>query len=668
MNKSAAKKRIEKLCEELELHNHKYYIEAKPVISDQEYDRLMRELIDLENQFPDLVTPDSPSQRVGGAPLKEFKTVQHKISMLSMDNTYSYDELREFDERVKKGLGRNDVEYFVEEKIDGVSITLVYENGRFKLGATRGDGRSGDDVTENLKTIRSIPLKLKGNTPKLIEVRGEVYMPHQSFEKINREKEKAGEELFANPRNACAGTLKLLDPKIVAKRNLDIFCHGIGQIEGGTKKTQSEYFELFKSLGFKTIQHTLLAKSVEEVIEFAGKFESKREKLPYDIDGLVVKVNSLDDQKTLGFTTKSPRWMIAYKYPAERAQTKLEDIEISVGRTGVLTPVAILKPVQLSGTTVSRASLHNADEIERLDVRIGDIVYVEKSGEIIPKVIGVVKEKRKSGLKQFVYPKKCPICGSEVERPEGEVAIRCINLNCPAQLKGRIKHYAMRDAMDIEGLGEALIEQLVSTKMVQNLSDIYHLDFEKVAELERMAEKSARNLFDAIEQSKSRPLSKLVFGLGIADVGERAAEILAERFKTLERVAQASEEELCAIREIGPVTAKSIADFFKLKETHAIMKRLKQAKVRFDLVEKRRAGTPLSGKSFVITGTLEKYSRNEAEVLIKQLGGIPGSSISKKTDFLVVGAEPGSKLKKATELGVKILNESEFEKLIQNSQ
>jgi len=668
MSKTDAKKKIEKLREELELHNYKYYIEAKPVISDQAYDRLMRELIDLETEFPDLLTEDSPSQRVGGAPLKEFKTVEHKIPMLSMDNTYSYDELREFDERVKKGLQRKDVEYFVEEKIDGVSISLTYKDGIFILGATRGDGRFGDNVTENLKTIRSIPLKLKGNAPKLLEVRGEIYMPHKSFEQINREKEKAGEELFANPRNACAGTLKLLDPKLVAKRNLDIFCHGIGQIQGVSKKSQSDYFEFFKSLGFKTIQHALVAKSIDEVIEFAGKFESKRDSLDYDIDGLVVKVNVIEDQKTLGFTAKSPRWMIAYKYPAEQVQTKLENIEISIGRTGVLTPVAILKPVQLSGTTVSRASLHNQDEIERLDIRIGDIVTVQKSGEIIPKVIGVAKNKRKGSLKKFKYPKKCPACGSKVEKIEGEVAIRCVNLGCSAQLKGRIKHYAMRDAMDIEGLGEALIEQLVNTNMIQDLSDLYHLNFEKVAELERMAEKSAKNLFSAIEESKSRPLAKLIFGLGIADVGERSAEILADRFKSLERIMEATEEELCAIREIGTVTAKSITDFFQQKGTREIIRKLRDADVKFNIVETRPTGTPFSGKSFVITGTLEKYSRSEAEVLIKQLGGIAGNSVTKKTDFLVVGAEPGSKLKKAAEFGVKILNEAEFSKLLKNSQ
>ena len=671
MNKADAKKRIESLREEIELHNHRYYVEAKPQISDFEFDQLLKSLIQLEKEFPEFLTPDSPSQRVGGKPLKAFKTVEHKIPMLSMDNTYSYAELHDFDERVRKGLKRDQIEYFIEEKIDGVSISLTYTNGIFTLGATRGDGRYGDDVTENLKTVRSIPLKVptagakyRGKIPKVLEVRGEVYMPFKSFEKINREKEEAGEEVFANPRNACAGTLKLLDSAVVASRNLDIFCHGLGALEGVTLNSQYELFSFAKDLGFKTIQHAKLVHSIEEVIEFVNDYEKKKDDLGYAIDGLVVKVNSFDDQKTLGFTSKSPRWMIAYKYPAEQAETLLESIEISVGRTGVLTPVANLKPVQLSGTTVSRASLHNRDEIERLDVRVGDIVRVEKSGEIIPKVISIVKEKRKGSLPKFHFPNQCPICGVRAIQNEGEVAVRCVNLGCPAQLKGRIKHFAMRDAMDIEGLGDALIEQLVERQLLRDLSDLYFLKFDEIVNLERMGEKSAQNLFDAIEESKSRPLAKLLFGLGIINVGERAADLLADRFGSLENLIATSEEELCAIREIGPVTAKSIHEFFKQSGTHKIIEKLRKAKVRFDIVEKKRSGTALSGKSFVITGTLLKYSRSEAETLIKQMGGIPSGSVSRKTDFLVVGADAGSKLEKAKTLGVKILNESEFEKLI----
>lgn len=670
MNKMKAKTKIEKLRKQIDFHNEKYYQEARPIITDHEFDLLLRDLMDLENQFPDLQTSDSPSQRVGGAPLKEFKTVRHTIPMLSMDNTYSYDELREFDQRVKRGLNRTNVDYFIEEKIDGVSISLTYTNGVFTLGATRGDGRFGDDVTENLKTIRDIPLKIspsskfKGKIPEILEVRGEVYMPHVSFEKLNQQKEALGEELFANPRNACAGTLKLLDPRLVARRQLSIFFHGLGMVKGHSFKTQSELFEFFKSVGFKTIQHVKYAKNVEEIIKHAEFYQKLRNDLDYDIDGLVVKVDSFDDREQLGMTSKSPRWMIAYKYPAEQAETLLENIMISVGRTGALTPVAMLKPVRLSGTTVSRASLHNQDEIERLDVRVGDYVIVEKSGEIIPKVISVNVKKRQKNLRKFQFPDKCPVCGSKVHQVEGEVAVRCMSLACPAQLKGRIKHYAMRDAMDIEGLGEVLIEQLVDQKLAKDLSDIYHLDIEEVANLERMGKKSAENLFVGIERSKSRELSRLIFGLGILNVGERAAQLLADRFGDLNKLAQVTQEDLLLIREIGPTTAESIVDFFKQSGNQRILEKLKKAGVKFDIVETKKSGTPFSGKTFVITGTLKTYSRPDAEQLIRRYGGFASSSVSKKTDFLIVGEDPGSKYDKAKELGITILKEDEFVKLI----
>lgn len=675
MTKTEAKNRIEKLRTELEFHNRKYYLEAKPVVSDVEFDRLMHELIELEREFPDFKTPDSPTQRVGGAPLKEFKTVRHTIPMLSMDNTYSYDELREFDERVKKGLGQKEVEYFTEEKIDGVSISLTYRDGLFVLGATRGDGKFGDDVTENLKTIRGIPLKIpapgakfKVKIPELLEIRGEVYMPHKSFEKLNKEKEQIGEELFANPRNACAGTLKLLDPKLVAKRDLSIFCHGLGVMKGETIKSQSELFELLKAHGFRAIEHTKRAKDIESVIEFAEAFKDKRDQLDYDIDGLVVKVDSFDDRVQLGVTSKAPRWMIAYKYPAQRAETILEDIEISVGRTGALTPIAILKSVRLSGTTVSRASLHNQDEIKRLDVRVGDHVLVEKSGEIIPKVVGVLAEKRKKALRKFQFPETCPVCGAKAVRTGDEVAVRCVSLACPAQLKGRIKHYAMRDAMDIEGLGDVLVEQLVNEKLAKDLADIYFLDMDQVANLERMGKKSAENLFEGIKASKSRELHRLIYGLGILNTGEHAAQLLADRFQNLGRLMEASEEGLCGIREIGPTTAKSIVEFFKQPATHKIIEKLRKAGVRFNIVEAKREGTPFSGKTFVITGTLKNYSRGDAEQLIRRFGGYASSSVSRKTDFLVVGIEPGSKHDKAKELGVRILDEHEFQKMVERAK
>lgn len=684
MNKTEAKAKIEKLKSEIDRHNCLYYEEARPVITDHEFDLLLKDLIDLEDQFPEFKTPDSPSQRVGGAPLKEFKTVAHSVPMLSMDNTYSYDELREFDQRVKRGLNRSDVDYFVEEKIDGVSISLTYKNGVFNLGATRGDGRFGDDVTENLKTIRDIPLTIpklplthtlspkgrgKGEgkwkkIPELLEVRGEIYMPHASFEKLNKQKEEQGEELFQNPRNACAGTLKLLDPRLVARRELSIFIHGVGVVKGAKFETQSELFEFLKSAGFKMIQHTKRAKDIEEVIQFAESFQKLRDDLDYDIDGLVAKVNSFEDRQQLGVTSKSPRWMIAYKYPAEQTETLLEDIMISVGRTGALTPVAVLKPVRLSGTTVSRASLHNQDEIERLDVRVGDYVVVEKSGEIIPKVISVNLNKRPKGLRKFRFSDKCPVCGAKVHQVKGEVAIRCMSLACPAQLKGRIKHYAMRDAMDIEGLGDVLVEQLVNNKLAKDLSDIYHLDFNEVANLERMGKKSAENLFVGIERSKSKELYRLILGLGILNVGEHSAQLLADRFRNLDRLVQASEEDLLSIREIGPTTAESIVDFFKQSGNQRIIEKLKKAGVRFDKVEAKKQGTPISGKTFVITGTLKHYSRPDAEQLIRRYGGFATSSVSKKTDFLILGEEPGSKYEKAKELGIRILEEDEFLKMI----
>ncbi len=675
MTKKEAGKKIEKLRETLEHHNRKYYLEARPEISDFEYDRLMRELLDLEGQFPDLVTPDSPSRRVGGAPLAEFETVTHRAQMFSLDNTYSLDELREFDERVKKFLGKDGIEYFVEEKIDGVSISLTYENGVLTLGATRGDGKRGDDVTANIRTIGCIPLKIPvsgkerlSKIPKLIEIRGEAYLSHEVFEAINREREKNGEELFANPRNACAGTLKLLDPKIVASRKLKAFVHGVGAVEGGSLPgSQAEIFEYFKRLGFKTIEHFSVCSSIEEVGSFIEAFRDKRESLDYDIDGMVVKVNPVIAQRALGHTTKAPRWMIAYKYPAERAETVLEDIKIQVGRTGILTPVAILKPVRLSGTTVSRASLHNQDEIERLDARIGDHVLVEKSGEIIPKVIEVLKDKRVKKLGKFAYPGSCPVCSGPVERLGEEVAVRCLNASCPAQLKGRIRHFASRDAMDIEGLGAAWVEQFVDKGMIADLADIYSLNFDQVAALERMGKKSTENLLKGIEESKNRSLNRLIFGLGIFDVGEHSAHILAQRFRDLDRLADADEETLQSVREVGPVTAHSVVRFFKQESTRKTVEKLRRAGVKFDRVEEVKRATAFSGKTFVITGTLEKYERAEAEVLIRSFGGHPSGSVSKKTDFLIAGENAGSKLEKARELGVKILDEAAFLKMLKES-
>lgn len=676
MDKKKAEAIAKKLRKEIEKHNQLYYVEAKPRISDFEYDSLLSQLSDLEKKFPELLTADSPTQRVGGAPLKEFKTVMHAKALLSLDNTYTSEELFDFDERIKKFLAVEDIRYFVEEKIDGVSLALTYEKGRLVLAATRGDGKQGDDVTENVKTIRSLPLQIpgpksnwRGKVPDLLEIRAEAYIPHAQFEKMNEEKNKNQEELFVNPRNACAGSLKLLDPKLVAERKLKVFIHGLASIEGMEKpKTQAEAHDLLRSLGFPVILHSHLCKNIQDVQDYIRKFEMKRSGLDYDTDGMVVKVDSLEHQKSLGFTSKAPRFMIAYKYPAEKKETILRNIVIQVGRTGTLTPVAILEPVFLSGTTVSRASLHNADEIERLDARIGDVVVVEKSGEIIPKVVQVRHEKRKTQLPQFKFPRKCPVCSHFVEKMGEEVAIRCLNPSCPAQIKARIKHFAQRDAMNIEGLGISLIEQLVEKKMIKELSDIYHLHRDLLIDLERMGEKSADNLLGEIEASKKRPLQRLIFGLGILDVGEHAAYLLANQFKNLDKLAEATEESLQNIREIGPRTAQSIVRFFHESGTKEVLEKLKQAGVKFDIVEKIVATqNPFTGKTVVITGALEKYERSQAEAIIRSLGGHPTSSVSRKTNILIAGESAGSKLSKAQEFGVEIISEKDFLALLKKS-
>ena len=680
MKEAEAKKEINHLRNVIERHNKKYYVDAAPEISDQEYDRLFKKLEKLEEAFPKLKDPASPTQRVGGEPLKEFNQVKHSVPMLSLDNTYSMEELKEFDQRVKKNLqskgklndrdlfeGGN-VEYFVEEKIDGVSIALRYENGRLVLGATRGDGARGDDITENLKTISDIPLQIparnaayKGDVPAVIEIRGEAYLSHEQFQRINKEKGKAGEDLFANPRNACAGSLKLLDPKTVASRKLKAFVHGLAVYKGKKAlKSQSEAFRFLADLGFKVVPNSKLVEGIEAATKYIESFEKKRETLNYDIDGMVVKVDAFEFREVLGQTTKAPRWMIAYKYQAERAETALEDIKIQVGRTGVLTPVANLKPVLLAGTRVSRASLHNADEIKRLDARIGDTVIIEKSGDIIPKVIEVLTDKRKKQLAEYRFPDKCPVCSEKIQQIQGEVARRCMGLSCPAQLKARVRHFVSRDAMDIEGLGTVWVDQFVDKGLIKDLSDIYYLDRKEVRGLERMGEKSTDRLFEGIEKSKKAPLHRVIFGLGIPDVGQHAAYILAQRFQHLEKLAGAAQEELESIREIGPVTADSIHQFFNQQKTRKSLEKMRKAGLKFDIVEKTSGGTFFTGKTVVITGTLEKLDRKEAESTIRRLGGHPAGSVSKKTDYVVVGENPGSKVEKAKTLGIAVLNEKEF--------
>jgi DNA ligase (NAD+) len=665
--KSDIKEEIEKLRETIARHDNLYYVKNEPEITDHEYDKLYKKLKDLEAAHPDLITADSPTQRVGGKPSQGFPVVKHIVPMLSMDNTYSSEELREFDGRIKKNLKGKKYEYVVELKFDGVSISLLYRDGAWVRGATRGDGVEGDDVSANLKTIRSIPLSFKDkvkDVPKTVEIRGEVYMTKKTLEQINREKESCGEELFANPRNATAGSLKLLDPKIVAKRRLDIYIWGIGYCEGMDFKTHAEAFEYLKKCGFRVNPHFKLCRDIEEVIEYCNSWEEKRHKLDFNIDGMVIKINDRRQRDELGVTAKSPRWEIAYKFPAQKALTTVEDIIIQVGRTGTITPVAILKPVHLSGTTVSRATLHNFDEIERLDVKIGDKVHVEKSGEIIPKVLSVAKEKRTGREKAFMPPSACPACGSKLHRSPDEVALRCENAACPAQLKERILHFASRNAMDIDGLGDAVAQQLVDKGLIKDYGDIYDLRLDDVKNMDRMAQKSASNLIDAIEKSKSGDLNRLIFAFGIRHVGERASWVLAQRFGSIEKLSKASVGELTAVKEIGPVMAESINNFFSNKDNAKILKKLSSRGVNAKASATVEGPGKLDGKNIVITGSLKDFSRNEAEELVRKSGGNPSSSVSKETDFLVAGEDPGSKLDRAKTLGVKIIDEEEFKKLV----
>jgi len=666
--KQDVKKKINKLRDLINYHDRRYYVENRPEISDQEYDRLVKELKGLEDNHPEFITSDSPTHRVSGEVLQGFKSVGHRLPMLSMDNTYSADEIREFDERVKKNLAIDKLDYVVELKIDGVSVSLLYEKGRFIQGATRGDGFKGDDITVNLKTIRSLPLaiacKKTTKVPDLFEARGEVYMPRKSFVKINKEKEKSGEEVFANPRNAAAGSLKLLDSAMVSKRRLDMWIYGVGYARGASFYSQFEALDFLKDAGFRTNPYIKKCGSIEEVVKYCREWEHKKEPLNYDIDGMVIKVDSFSYQKALGETSKSPRWMISYKFPAEKKETVLEDIIVQVGRTGTLTPVAILRPVELSGSVVSRATLHNQDEIMRKDIRIGDHVLIEKAGEIIPQVVEAIKEKRSGREKKFSMPTKCPVCNSKVEAVEGEVALRCENLSCPAQLKERIIHFASRQAMDIEGMGDAIVAQLVDRKMVEDYGDIYYLKHEDLADLERMADKSASNLIEAINKSKSNSLNRLVFGLGIRHVGVRAAWILSTRFGSLERIAAAGEGKLESINEIGPIVAKSISNFFRTKENKKVIEKLERSGVRTEEKTTLVKGKGLEGKAFVVTGSLKAFSRQAAEELIRRHGGNASSSVSKRTDFLVLGKDPGSKLEKAKKLGVKIIDEQEFRKMV----
>lgn len=660
-------KRVLELRELIRYHDRKYYVEDSPEISDYEYDMLMKELQELERRYPELITPDSPTQRVGGEPAEEFATVEHRVAMLSLDNTYSREELLEFDNRIRRLLPGQQIEYVVELKLDGLGVALLYQNGLFVRGATRGDGERGEDVTNNLKTIKSIPLVLEGIGKNLreLEVRGEVYMKKSAFVELNRQREENGEPLFANPRNAAAGSVRLLDPRITASRKLDIFTYGISYVEGISFSTHWEALEALKAMGFKVNPHARKLGTIEEVMDYCDEWAQKRDELEYEIDGMVIKINSLSQQAELGATSKSPRWAISYKFPARQATTKIEDIVLQVGRTGAVTPVAILSPTPLSGITITRATLHNEDEIRRKDIRIGDTVLIERAGDVIPAVVKVLVEKRTGEEKEFQMPKHCPVCGSELFRPPGEAITRCTNSACPAQIKERIRHFASRDAMDIEGLGPSLVDQLVDKGLVKDASDLYYLKHDQLAELERMGDKSAENIIEAIERSKNSSLSRLIYALGIRLVGTRAAEVLSEHYGSIDALANAKLDELQSIHDIGPKVAQNIVEFFKQEGNRRLIEKLRSAGVRMsEEKEEQLVSQPLSGKTFVLTGTLKSMTRNEASELIKKLGGKVASDVSSKTDFLVVGESPGSKYSRAQRLNIKILSEEEFLKLV----
>jgi DNA ligase (NAD+) len=663
------KSEAEKLREKLRLHEFLYYVADQPEISDAAFDKLMNRLKELEVEHPELKTPDSPTVRVGGAPREGFSTVRHARAMLSLDNAFSFDALRDWDRRVREGTGRLVNDYIAEHKFDGLSISLQYEDGVLVRGVTRGDGTTGEDVTPNVKTIRAIPLRVDAATLKKVklgksfEVRGEIMMTQKSFEALNRQQEETGGKIFVNPRNAAAGAVRVLDPAITAQRKLDFFAYYL-YVDGKVRFAKhSDSLLALKQMRFRASDDWKLCDGIDAVISYCEAWDSKREKLPYNIDGVVIKLNSTAQQNELGFTAKAPRWAIAYKYPARQEQTVVNDIIVQVGRTGTLTPVALLEPVQVGGVTVSRSTLHNMDEIDRLGLHVGDTVLVERAGEVIPHVLKVVKEGK--NRKAFHMPKKCPVCGSVVHRAEGEVAYRCVNTACPAKLKESLQHYAGRHAMNIDGLGEKIVDQLVEKKMVKDVADLYALKVDEVAELDRMGEKSAQNLLDEIEASKKSPLSRVIYALGIQFVGERTGQLLAEHFSSLEELAGAETEGLESVPEVGPKVAQSITEFFSESANRNVIKKLSKAGVRPTTEKRELKSQKLAGMLFVFTGGLANRSREEAGELVLQHGGKVSGSVSKKTDFVVVGADPGSKYEKAKELSVKVLTEGEFEKLIE---
>ncbi|MDD3012443.1 MAG: NAD-dependent DNA ligase LigA [Candidatus Gastranaerophilales bacterium] len=664
--------KIQELRDKINYHNYLYYVKDTPEILDTEYDRLLNELKELEKAYPQLITSDSPTQRVGAVISEKFEQIKHKFRLYSLDNANSDEELTDWHERIKKYFSEEEkIEFVCELKIDGLAIALTYENGLFTKGATRGDGLVGEDITRNLRTVKSIPLKLfspDDKLPELVDARGEVFMPKSSFEKLNEKRRELGEAEFANPRNAGSGSVRQLDPKVTSDRDLDIFVYGgvILGLEGELPETHWKTLEIFKKMGFKVNPTSKLCKNIGEAFEFCKYWDEKRFDLEYATDGVVIKVNDLAKQQELGYTARSPRWAIAYKFPPEEAPTVLEDIEISVGRTGAITPVAILEPVKLAGTTVSRASLHNADEIERLGLRIGDKVIVKKAAEIIPKVIGVDLSARKGDSEPFKFPKRCPICATPLARKENEVIYYCPNImGCAAQLRGRLEHWVSREAMDIDGVGGSLVNQLIEKNLVKDPSDLYILTVQDMLSLERMAEKSASNAINSIQISKTRPLGRFINALGIRYVGKETAEILARNFHSIDNIKSATVEELAGIEGIGEKIAQSIKIYFEDPDNLDMIEKLKKAGVKTEeSKEEIQKERPLAGKTFVLTGTLSTFDRNEAGDIIKELGGKVSGSVSSKTDFVVVGESPGSKYNKAVSLGVKILNEKEFLEII----
>jgi len=662
--KEDIKTQIEGLREEIRKHDYFYYVLNQPKITDRQYDKLFAELKALEQANPQLITADSPTQRVSGKPLEGFDNIRHTVPMLSMDNTYDENELKDFDKRVRRQLGKAGFDYVVELKIDGVAISIRYENRILVAAATRGDGRVGDDVTANVRTIKAVPLILRGDKiPSVVEARGEVYIPNNAFAELNKLRTEAGEPAFANPRNAAAGSLKLLDAKITASRNLSFFAYATGELSEPLADNHYQILQTLKKFGLPVNPYIQKAEDIDEVIDICNSWSEKRLKLDYQIDGMVIKINNLDQRDILGATGRAPRWCISYKFAAEQAQTVVESIDVQVGKSGILTPVTNLKPVLLAGTTVKRASLHNFDMLAKLDVRCGDTVVIEKAGEIIPQVMEVKKELRPAGTKPFTIPEKCPICGSAVAKDEDGVYIRCLNQNCSGQLKERLKYFAGRGQMDIENLGTALIEQLVETGLVNNFADLYELKKEDLTELERMADKSAEKVIKAIDASKTRPLWRFITALGIRHIGGQSAQILAERFGSLDALMKATQQELADIDQIGPIMAESVYEYFNDSRNKLVIDELLATGIRPEQPRTRRSDK-LSGKTIVVTGTLENFTRQQIKQVIRQAGAKSSSSVSKKTDFILVGDNPGSKLDKAKALGVKVIDEKQFLEMI----